>query len=222
VAQGNITLFNASPQAQEPDPGYGQLLGVLMRRKLWFLGALAGTVALAAAVTSILPPTYRSTMQLLVEANYRERQSNDNRPSFADPNIEIDTATQVTLMRSGQLLQQAVDQLKPRYNDITVDRLRKWLSIAQVQELRGNERVTTNLVEVTYIDKDRIKTREVLKALQKVYQDYNLEQQRNRLTKGLAFIDRQIPQVQAKVDKAESDLERFRKSSNLVDPNRKR
>jgi succinoglycan biosynthesis transport protein ExoP len=219
VAQGNITLFNASPQAQEPDPGYGQLFGVLLRRKLWFLGALAGTLALAAGVTSILPPTYRSTMQLMVESNYRERRSpNDTRPSFADPNVETDAATQVNLMRSGQLLQRAVDQLKPRYSDIDVDRLRKRLNIAQVQELRGNERVTTNLVEVTYIDNDRIRTREVLKALEQVYQDYNLEQQRNRLAKGLSFIDRQIPEVQAKVNRAESDLERFRSASNLVDP----
>lgn len=219
MAQSNITLFNASPHAQEPDPGYGQLFSVLLRRKLWFLGALAGTLALAAGVTAVLPPTYRSTMQLMVESNYRERRSpNDTRPSFADPNVETDAATQVNLMRSGQLLQRAVDQLKPRYSDIDVDRLRKRLNIAQVQELRGNERVTTNLVEVTYIDHDRIKTREVLKALEKVYQDYNLEQQRNRLTKGLSFIDRQIPEVQAKVNQAESNLERFRSTSNLVDP----
>jgi capsular exopolysaccharide synthesis family protein len=219
VAQGNITLFNAPPQAQEPDPGYGQLFGVLWRRKLWFLSALAGTLALAAGVTAVMPPTYRSTMQMMVESNYRERRSpNDTRPSFADPNVETDTATQVNLMRSGQLLQRAVDQLKPRYSDVTVDRLRKRLNIAQVQELRGNERVNTNLVEVTYIDNDRIKTREVLKSLEKVYQDYNLEQQRSRLAKGLSFIDRQIPEVQAKVDKAEADLERFRSTSNLVDP----
>ena len=219
MAQGNITLFNPSPQMQEPDPGYGQLLGVLKRRKIWVLGALAGTLTLAAAVTAILPATYRSTMQMLVESNYRERRApGDNRPSFADPNVESDTATQVNLMRSTQLLQRAVDELKPRYSDIDVDHLRKWLNIAQVQELRGNERVTTNIVEMSYIDNDRIKTREVLKSLQKVYQDYNLEQQRNRLAKGLSFIDGQIPQVQAKVNQAEADLERFRKSTNLVDP----
>nr|WP_277881338.1 polysaccharide biosynthesis tyrosine autokinase [Leptolyngbya sp. FACHB-17] len=194
-------------------------MGVLMRRKAWFLGAIAGTVALAAIVTSIMPPTYRSTMQMLVESNYRERRApGDNRPSFADPNVESDTATQVNLMRSTQLLQRAVDDLKPRYRDISVDRLRRRLNIAQVQEQRGNERVTTNIVEMSYIDHDRIKTREVLKALQKVYQDYNLEQQRNRLAKGLSFIDGQIPQVQAKVDKAEAALERFRKSANLIDP----
>lgn len=219
MSQGNPPLLNSFPQTQEPDPGYGQLLGVLMRRKAWFLGAIAGTVALAAIVTSIMPPTYRSTMQMLVESNYRERRApGDNRPSFADPNVESDTATQINLMRSTQLLQRAVDDLKPRYSDISVDRLTQRLNIAQVQEQRGNERVTTNIVEMSYIDHDRIKTREVLKSLQKVYQDYNLEQQRNRLAKGLSFIDGQIPQVQAKVDKAEAALERFRKSANLVDP----
>jgi polysaccharide biosynthesis transport protein len=219
VAQGNLTFFNPSPPAQEPDPGYGQLFGVLMRRKTWFLGALAGTIALAAAVTAFMPPTYRSTMQMLVESNYRERRApGDNSRSFADPSVESDTATQVNLMRSTQLLQRAVDELKPRYSDVDVDRLRRRLNIAQVQELRGNERVNTSIVEMSYIDHDRVKTREVLKALQQVYQDYNLEQQRNRLAKGLSFIDRQIPQVQGKVNQAETALEQFRKSSNLVDP----
>lgn len=218
MAQANLPLLNSSP-APEPDPGYGQLLGVLMRRKAWFLGAMAGTVALAAVVTSILPPTYRSTMQMLVESNYRERRApGDNRLSFADPNVESDTATQLNLMRSTQLLQRAVNDLKPRYSDVTVDRLRQRLNIVQVQEQRGSERVTTNIVEMSYIDHDRIKTREVLQSLQKVYQDYNLEQQRNRLAKGLSFIDSQIPQVQAKVDKAEAALERFRKSADLIDP----
>ncbi|MGG6268413.1 GumC family protein [Leptolyngbya sp. AN03gr2] len=219
MAQGNLTFFNPSPPAQEPDPGYGQLFGVLMRRKIWFLGALAGTIALAAGVTAFMPATYRSTMQMLVESNYRERRApGDNRTSFADPNVESDTATQVNLMRSTPLLQRAVNDLKPRYSDMDVDRLRRRLNIVQVQELRGNERVNTNIVEMSYIDHDRVRTREVLKALQRVYQDYNLEQQRNRLAKGLSFIDRQIPQVQEKVNKAEADLEQFRKSSNLVDP----
>lgn len=204
---------------QEPDPGYGQLLGVLARRRVWFLGVLAGTVALAAVITLFLPTKFRSSMQMLIESNYQERRTgNDSTPTFADSNVEIDSATQLNLMRSNQLLQRAVDQLKPRYSDLDVDRLRKNLTINQLQEQRGNEKVTTRVVEVTYTDIDRLKTREVLQTLQSVYQQYNLEQQRLRLTKGLSFIDQQIPQVEARVNNAESALEQFRRTQDLIDP----
>lgn len=221
MPQNNITLYNSSAlqQAQEPDPGYGQLLGILGRRKLWFVGVFVATVAAAAGLTLLMRPTYRSAMQMMVESNYRERRSpNDTRPSFADPNVETDAVTQVNLMRSPQLLQRAVDQLKPRYPDLTVERLTKRLNVAQIQEQRGNEKVPTSLVGVEYIDHDRVKTREVLRVLQTVYQDYNLEQQRLRLARGLSFIDSQIPQVAAQVNRAETELKRFRQSQDLVDP----
>lgn len=63
-----------------------------------------------------------------------------------------------------------------------------------------------------------IKTQKVLKAIQKVYQDYNREQQKLRLAKGLAFINEQLPQVQDKAKRAEAALEEFRKRYKLIDP----
>jgi capsular exopolysaccharide synthesis family protein len=219
VAQHNLTLYTPTPTpAPEPDPGYGQLLGILARRKFWFLGGLAATLAIAAGVTLVLKPTYRSTMQLMVESNYRERKGSSDSRSFADPNVETDTATQVNLMRSAPLLQRAIEALQSRYNDLNVDKLRKNLNIAQVQEQRGNERVTTSLVEINYLDHDAVKTREILRSLQKIYQDYNLEQQQLRLSRGLAFINQQIPQAEARVNQAEKSLQQFRQSQDLVDP----
>ncbi|HEY9807240.1 MAG TPA: hypothetical protein V6D04_11770, partial [Candidatus Obscuribacterales bacterium] len=67
-------------------------------------------------------------------------------------------------------------------------------------------------------DSDPKKTQKVLQAIQKVYQDYNREQQQQRLSKGLSFINEQVPRVQGQVKQAEDALERFRKSQNLIDP----
>jgi capsular exopolysaccharide synthesis family protein len=220
MPQNNITLYNNSAlTTAEPDPGYGQLLAVLGRRKMWFIGVFFATLTTAATVTLVMRPTYRSSMQMMVESNYKERRSpNDTRPSFADPNFETDAATQVNLMRSPELLERAIAQLKTRYPDLTVRKLTKRLAIAQVQEQRGNDKVPTSLVSLEYIEHDRVKTREVLKALQKVYQEYNLEQQRLRLSKGLSFINDQIPQVESKVNQAEAELKRFRQAQDLVNP----
>jgi capsular exopolysaccharide synthesis family protein len=165
-------------------------------------------------------PTYRSTMQLMVDSNYRTRQASPENPSFsyADPNVEIDNATQLNVMRSAQLLQRAIDSLKPRYSDLTVEKLQKKLAVSTIQEQKGNEKVNTSIFQVTYTDNNRAKTRDVLMALQTVYEQYNVSQQKQRLTRGLAFINEQIPQAETRVSQAESALERFRKSQDLIDP----
>lgn len=227
--QSHLTFFNHnhnnppnSPlllNQAETEPGYGQLLKVLMQRKAWVIGVLIATLAATAGITLLMKPKYRSTMQLMVESNIRSRRTpGDANFSFADPNVEIDNATQLNLMRSSQLLQQAVNTLRPVYRDLDVEKLKKNLTVTQLQEQKGSERVNTSIFQVEYVDSDRTKTRDVIRAIRDVYQQYNLEQQKLRLAKGLSFIDGQIPQAQARVDQAEAALEKFRRSQDLIDP----
>ncbi|MBW4520319.1 MAG: polysaccharide biosynthesis tyrosine autokinase [Scytolyngbya sp. HA4215-MV1] len=206
------------------DPGYGQLFAILMRRRLWLLGTFLGVTVLALLFTLLQKPTHRSSMQLLVEPNYQsKREPGEKRTAeseFTDTNVEIDSATQINLMRSSGLLQRAVTLLQPEYPDIKIDEVREALSVSQVvaNDPSTNKKVNTKIFQIAYTDSDPIKTQKVLEALQKVYQDYNLEQQELRLTKGLSFIKKQLPVVRDKVKVAESNLEQFRKSQNLVDP----
>lgn len=203
----------------DTEPGYGQLLGVLVRRRLWLLGVLGSVVAASVGLTLVTRPTYQSNMQLLVEPNYQSKSTGAGTENqFADANVEVDNATQLSLMRSSHLLQRAVDRLQADYPDLTVDKLRKNLTVTQVTEQRGSDKLNTKIFQVTYIDNDAIKTRKVLQQIQKVYQDYNLEQQKLRLTKGLSFINEQLPQVEQKVNQAEANLEAFRKTHNLINP----
>lgn len=200
--------------ATETEPGYGQLFAVLMRRRFWLLGTLCSVMAIAALYTFLKKPTYQSSMQLLVEPNYQGKQEATAPKQFADANVEIDNSTQLTQMRSSQLLQKAVDLLRPQYSTLDVEHLQKQLVLTQVEE----DNVKTKVFQATYTDHDPVKTQSVLQAIQQVYQAYNREQQELRLTKGLAFINQQLPTVVNQVDGAEKALEQFRKSQNLVDP----
>nr|WP_290223847.1 polysaccharide biosynthesis tyrosine autokinase [Trichocoleus desertorum] len=203
-------------EAAEADPGYGQLFAVLMRRRFWLLGVFSGVVSIAAILTFLAEPVYQSSMQLLVESNYQSKRGENGNAemSFADARVEVDTATQLTLMRSSHLLQRAVKILKPEYPDITVAELQKSLVLTQLVE----DKVKTKVFEVVYTDSDPEKTKKVLQAIQKAYQDYNREQQRQRLAKGLSFITDQVPKVEKQVKQAEDALEKFRDRQNLIDP----
>lgn len=202
-------------QTIEAEPGYGHLLSVLWRRRIWLLGTFVSVVSLSAIATMLTKPTYQSDLQLLVEPNYQGKRAESEKDfSFADANVEADYSTQLTLMRSSQLLDQAVSLLKPKYPDLDVQKLQRTFRLLQLEDAK----VKTKVFQAMYRDDDPQKTRDVLRAIQKVYLDYNREQQKQRLIKGLAFVDQQLPQVQQQVEQSEADLERFRKSQTLVDP----
>ncbi|MGA9382744.1 MAG: polysaccharide biosynthesis tyrosine autokinase [Phormidium sp.] len=211
----NVNANNLNTAA-EIEPGYGQLLAILIRRRYWLLSVFSVVLAVTTVITLTTKPTYKSSMQLLVEPNYQEKQegSKNAENDFADSNVEIDYATQLNLMRSSQLIQKAVNLLRPHYPTIKVKDIKKSLVINQLQE----NKVNTKIFEATYIDNDPIKTQTVLQTVKSVYQDYNREQQQLRLTKGLSFIDAQLPSLRESTVRTEAALDKFRKSQNLIQP----
>jgi capsular exopolysaccharide synthesis family protein len=207
--------LNSTPAAES---GYGQLFAILQRRYLWVLAAGAASVAIAFAYTLKQEPTYVSWMQFLVEPNYQGKKGEAE--AFADPKVEVDFATQISLMQSSNLLKKAMALLQTEYPDLdpddpgSVNRFRGALTITQV----ASKKVETKIFSITYTSNDPIKAQKVLKAVQKVYQEYNIQQQQERLSRGLSFVDKQLPQVEGNVKSAEAALEQFRQDQSLIEP----
>lgn len=211
--------------AVESDPGYGQLLAVLVRRRFWVLGALIAAIGVGALYTLRQEPTYISAMQLLVEPNYQGKQGTQSglTSEFSDTKVEIDDATQINLLQSSNLLRKAMKLLQVKHPDVdpnnpgSVALFKKAVNVSQVSST-GKNPVGTKIFQVTYTDNDPVKTQDALQALQKVYLDYNLEQQKSRLIRGLSFVNQQLPQANQKVKQAEAALEKFRREQELIDP----
>jgi polysaccharide biosynthesis transport protein len=200
----------------ETEAGYGELFAVLIRRRFWLLSVLC--IVLAAATVKALKekPTYQSSMQLLVESNYQGKKNSQTGNQFADSNVEIDNATQLSLMQGSQLIEKAVKLLRPKYPGIDVEEIKKSLVVVQVADEEA--KTETKIFQVTYTANNPTQTQKVLQVMQRVYLDYNREQQRLRLAKGLAFIDEQLPKVRKNVARVEATLEEFRKNQNLIEP----
>jgi succinoglycan biosynthesis transport protein ExoP len=210
VTENNI---NSIP---ETEAGYGELFAVIIRRRFWLLSVLCIVLAAATAKALKEKPTYTSSMQLLVESNYQGKKDSKTDNQFADSNIVIDNATQLTLMQGSQLIQRAVKLLRPEYPEIGVEEIKKSLAVTQVADEKA--KTQTKIFEATYTANNPTKTQKVLQVMQRVYLDYNREQQRLRLTRGLTFIDQQLPKVRKNVAQAEATLEEFRKNQNLIEP----
>ncbi len=210
----------------ETEAGYGQILTVLLRRKFWVLGMFTAAIAVAALQSMRQEPTYISNMQLLIEPNYQGKpnKSAGLENEFADANVEVDTATQINLLQSSALLRQAMILLQPKYPEIdpndpaSVAAFKSSINVSQVVQRTGRDNIATKIFQIVYTSNSPEKTQEVLKALQKVYLDYNREQQRLRLVKGLAFVNEQLPQIKNKLQQSEDELKQFRKNQELIDP----
>jgi polysaccharide biosynthesis transport protein len=209
-------LFSSS---HDSELGYGQLLAVLMRRKLWVLGALCCALPLAAFLSMRKDPIYLSSMQFLVEPNFTQGSSAatvGNPNAQPASNTDLDYATQIRLMQSSEVLAKAIELLRPEYPTLDIDGLKSALSVSRVTETK--DKIETNILQVEYTSNDPKQTQKVLQILEKVYITYNLQQREQRLNKGLAFINDQLPAADGSVAEAEKALEQFRESQNLIDP----
>ncbi|MEM1395578.1 MAG: capsular biosynthesis protein, partial [Cyanobacteria bacterium P01_H01_bin.150] len=125
--------------AADSEPGYGQLFAVLIRRFPWFLVVFLASVGAGYYVYRKTPPSFKSSMELLVEANYQGKTEGTGLDKqFIDSNVEIDTATQLKIMGSSSLIRQAVDKLKPEYPQITVKDIKSALSLKQLRSEDDN------------------------------------------------------------------------------------
>ena len=204
----------------DADLGYGKLWGTLLRRRYWFLGVLAAALCLSAMKALDHEPAYKSSFQLLIESASRSNNSGLPNNNFGELNVEIENyATQIEVMRSSQLLKKAQEALSSEYPDLELDTIEDNFEIYQVEgDDYAEDRVKTKVFEAEYTDDDPLKSKRVLEAIIQVYQNYTLEQQKERLSQGLSFIDAQLPIARKRVTQAENDLERFRKAHNLINP----
>ncbi|BDI14732.1 hypothetical protein ANSO36C_05340 [Nostoc cf. commune SO-36] len=129
-------------------------------------------------------------------------------------------------MLSSKLLQKAVDLLHSDYPDITLEDINGQKQPSKKTPLKvtpeeggiGANKVFNQVFEVSFNDDDPVKAQRVLQALQKVYQNYNKQQQKERLNQGMAFVNARLPEIKKEVSKAEKNLEQFRKKHKLLDP----
>jgi succinoglycan biosynthesis transport protein ExoP len=211
-----VTQSNLDPVA-EAEVGYGQLFAVLIRRRFWLLGIFCIVLTLATAKALKEKPSYVSSMQLLVAPNYQGTQDGPDQ-QYADSNIQVDRGTQLSLMRSSLVIKKAIGLLRSEYPNMTVDEIKTSLFVTDLKNESKDDKSPPKIFVVTYTDTNPIKTQKVLQAMQQVYLDYNREQQKLRLTKGLAFINEQLPKVRESLTKAEVALQQFRTSQNLIEP----
>jgi capsular exopolysaccharide synthesis family protein len=202
-----------------------QIPTILLRQRFVILGVSCVVMSVASFFAVTTKSSYQSDMQILVSSNLSQGGQSNNIPEQADTTV-VDYSTQIKLMLSSKLLQKAVDILHSDYPDITLEYIKGQkeynkkppLEVTKEEANTGANEVFSQVFEVSFNDDDPVKAQRILQALQKVYQNYNTEQQKERLNRGLAFVNTRLPEIKKEVSQADKNLEQFRKKHNLVDP----
>ncbi|MEL6494698.1 MAG: polysaccharide biosynthesis tyrosine autokinase [Cyanobacteria bacterium J06623_7] len=210
--------------------GYGQLFSTLWQRRFWFAGVFGSVLAIAIPLSLMKKPIYLSQMQVLPESNYRAKQIRNNgtdnqylESQFTDNSVEIDYATQLKVLKSSEILKRVMDKLGWETSATErveiIEALREAIVVSQIADLDAESNaVQTKIIQTVYYDQDPVRSKQVLEAIRDVYLEYNLEQQEKRLKDGLTFINKQIPQAQQDLSKAEASVTALSKKYNVVDP----
>jgi polysaccharide biosynthesis transport protein len=210
-------MMKSSPnEIHNSEPGYGQILSVLLKHKLLFIGILIAALGIAWVRTSRKVPIYESSMQILVEPNYPGGQ--DPLAKTGESSTEQpaqDYATQINLMKSNLFIEKLVKNLKPEYSGINAEEIRSSFALEKVME--GKE--STKILKATFTSDSPTKSQKVLSSLQEIYQNYNQKQQSLRLIEGLKFVNSQLQIARSDLAQTQVKIEKFRKNYNLIDPN---
>lgn len=213
-------LILASPQSRV---NIKQLSKILRRRSRIILSVFFVVISVASILAIKAKPIYQSNMQILVAGEgVSSNQHTGANSEAADLNVDTEYTAQMKLMLSSMLIQKAVNLLRVEYPDITVEHIKGNSTSVPLTltTVRGQTKanIQSPVFEISFQDDDPVKVQKVLQALQKVYQKYNIDQQKERLNKGLSFISDRLPKVKQQMNQAQKKLEQFRKKNNLLDP----
>ena len=222
-SQFPLPMRSAPP---EKELGYGQIFSAVMRRKHWLIIGLLSGLTVSGVIGLRQTPSYTSGMQLLIEPIYQGKSQGPAKQTdeITDSNIQVDSATQINFLQSSGLIKRTMESVKKDYpefnpdNDGAIAFFKQNLSILQVASTAKKISDPTKIFQISYRSDNPVKAQKVLNALQKVYLDYNREQQKQRLDKGLGFINQQLPEISQKLQKSEAKLKEFRVNQELIDP----
>ncbi|MEG3862144.1 GumC family protein [Microcoleus sp. herbarium12] len=168
--------------------------------------------------------TYQGDFRILVEPVTTEARLTDasalaNRSEGgAVPNREffsLDYATQLQILQSPQMLSAISKQVQKKYPEITEEILKKGLLVLR---LGDNEITQTKILEVRFLGQDPQLIEFVLEETKKKYLKYSLDERKTRIGQGVNFIEKQLPELDKRVNNLKSELQVIQQQQKITDP----
>ena len=173
------------------------------------------TVAATALFTTQLKKTYQADGKLLFKQNKAASLTGvGEEVGTLKPllNNQTPLSTQIQVITSYPVLLQTIEKLQledEEGNPLNPDTLEKKLEISLI----GG----SDVIKVSYEDEDPEISAAVVNALMDVYIQEQIRGNQAEPATAKEFINKQLPQVESNVAKAESALRKFKEANNVID-----
>jgi succinoglycan biosynthesis transport protein ExoP len=211
-SQAEFVDFESSTQG---GLNFKPLLRLVKRYALLITSITAAFGVLAYLKTASEPPRYSAGFQVLVEPATAEAQLTDpSNLARNERNIRggtLDYDTQLEILQSPEMLDGIASQVQADFPGFSMGQLRQGLTV----EREGG----TKILSVSYEDGNPVLVQRVADEIARTYQQYSLEQRKTRLGEGVRFIESQLPEMQARVNFFQQELQQLQQANGIVDPN---
>ena len=197
------------------DFNLGSYLIKIGRRWKPALAVFIVTLAATACVSTLLKKTYQGEGKLLFKQNNAASLTGvgedvgELKPLL---NNQTPLSTQIQVITSDPVLMQTIDKLELTDDEgkpLKADTLEKKLDI----KLIGG----SDVIQISYKDKEPELAAAVVNTLMDVYIQEQIRGNQAEPASAKEFINRQLPQVESNVAKAESALRKFKEANSVID-----
>lgn len=205
------------------------VFGMLSRRAPIIAGVALGASLLSGLMvlrqSATTPPVYTGQFDLLVEPVTTDeqlaRQSTSAQARQGGASVEksqLDYETQIRVLRSPSLLNPLLEKLQQENPNVPREVLeQRFLNALEIERVAARKS-NTKIIQVSYAGSSPELVMDVLNQLSQLYLQYSLEERKTSLDQAIQFIDEQLPELSARVNSLQSDLEQFRIRNVLIDP----
>ena len=208
--------YVTSPQVSDKvDLNIGQYLLKLKRRWKPATAVFLITLGTAIFLSLLLKETYAATGRLLFKQNTAASLTGVGEESAQLSNLSIDQTplnNEVEKLTAAPVLQETIEELKLTNDEgelLTPEDFARQLKV----ELVGG----SDVIEVAYETDDPKDSAEVVNRLMEIYVRKQIRSNQSEPATAREFINRQLPEIETKVQSAESELEKFRTENKIVD-----
>ena len=216
----NLSYLNKYSPTESVEGGLNisELKDILLRKLPLIAGCTLAMSSLALLKVVLTPPEYVAGFELLsepvnIETSVTSTDADSRQTREQITEVELDEV-QLKILKSPQLILRVVESLQDRYPELNYQELAEGLTI----EILSGSKQEQNILQVIFQDPDKQKVTDVVAALNKTYQEYSVEKRQSGIKRGIAFLDRQIPQISTQTKELEDRITELRTEYNFNNP----